>query len=737
MNYRLLAFALLAAARALGIAQNEVPDTLGASYDLDDLVVTADKPLVQSDGAKMTYNLAEDPATKGNSLTEALRKVPLVSVDGEGNIQINGQQSFKVFVNGREDPALTANYKDIFKAMPANAVQKIEVITEPGAKYDSEGLGGILNLVTETRQATDGYSASLTGSFGKQNTGASAYLRVKSNRLTVSLDADYANGNLFKQKTDQDMMMENLNAPALPYTLTHNRQVIGYDFARGAVRASLDAGKRDLVTANFQINYLKGKLYHGSLFSTTMLNADKSVSSTFSRRLNAIIDNSSMQAGAAWQHDFTDDRTSNLVLSYLYTHGKNGTDAAFTMDESTGTPNVSPYQHNINDLYLNEHTVQADYTKTFGNHLVETGAKAIFRRNDAFSNLYEGHDAASAREVIADRSDMAQFQDIYAAYASYTAKAGKLSGTAGLRYEHTRMGVEFRWGDTPDFTNRLNDVVPNAALSWNFTMARSLRLAYQMRISRPSLSQVNPYRFSYLPGFTQAGNPDLSSERLNKLTLTYSSFGRSFGGNVAVEYSRTGNAISEYITADASTILTTYANIGKEQHLSLNGFMTWTINRKFNMNLSARLSQKWLETRSPDYSNKGLSLNYTANVTYTPVKVMKFNAYAGQTTRNYSLQGHDNGWYYYGIGATRDFLADESLSVTLSANNFLQKGTTYKSWMQTETVKTENKFKNDNWHIGLSVTWRFGQLKEDVRRTGKSIVNDDVSSQSGSGGLGM
>ena len=147
---------LLASAGAL--AQTTAPlDTVPeTTTDLEDFVIVASKPVVQSDGAKLTYNMEEDPSSKGNTLMDALKKVPMLSVDGEDNIRLNGQSSFKIYVNGKEDPSLTANYKNVFKAMPSEAVVKVEVITEPGAKYDAEGPAGIINLLTLTKTTTDG-----------------------------------------------------------------------------------------------------------------------------------------------------------------------------------------------------------------------------------------------------------------------------------------------------------------------------------------------------------------------------------------------------------------------------------------------------------------------------------------------------------------------------------------------------------------------------------------------------
>ena len=125
-------------------AKHPVAPQVGTT-ELDDLVVTASVPLVHSDGAKLTYNVTEDPEAKSSNTLDILRKVPGVTVDAQENVKVNGQSSFKIFLNGKEDPMLSGDIKTILKSMPASTIQKIEVISEPGAKYEAEGTGGILN----------------------------------------------------------------------------------------------------------------------------------------------------------------------------------------------------------------------------------------------------------------------------------------------------------------------------------------------------------------------------------------------------------------------------------------------------------------------------------------------------------------------------------------------------------------------------------------------------------------
>lgn len=106
------------------------------------------KSLVKTDIDKIEDNIEDDPDSKTNSVIEMLRKVPMVTVDGEDNIKVNGSSAFKIYVNGKPNTMMNNNPKEVLKSMPANSIKKIEVITNPGPKYDAEGVGGILNIIT-------------------------------------------------------------------------------------------------------------------------------------------------------------------------------------------------------------------------------------------------------------------------------------------------------------------------------------------------------------------------------------------------------------------------------------------------------------------------------------------------------------------------------------------------------------------------------------------------------------
>ena len=715
---------------AFAQAASEPDSIAGGYYNLDDVVITADKPIVQTDGATLTYNLDEDPSAKGNTLIDALRKVPMVSVDGDNNIRINGQDNFKIYVNGKEDPSLSANYKNIFRAMPAESVAKIEVITEPGAKYDAEGTAGILNLITISKNNTDGYSGSLTASLSKVTSGASAYGRFKKGKLSMSANVDYANGSLFPQVNNNTISTENFNSEDARFQKSFIHQEIKFNYIGGGVNLSYDLSDKDLITANGNVYNVVGNL-NNCFAETSFYNKERVLTTYLLRDAAAQLNNTGVTASASWQHDW-DSKGQKTILSYLYNHGANSLWVDLFLKQQSSNSFYSPFERQDSREFSNEHTVQFDYINPFSeNHTLEAGAKAVIRRNDASAFIFYGSDKADATEDLQQRSDLQQKQDVYAAYASYTGKFGNLSTTAGLRFEHTRMGIDFKWGDENDFLHHMNDLVPNAALTYSFSMMSNLRLAYQMRISRPSVSQINPYQRIIFPCFVETGNPDLSSEKANKVSLTYTNFATVIGGNVGVEYSAVDNAIARYDYTIGDVAYSSYANIGHNRNLALFGFLNWSIIPRMQLSVNARLSRQMFSSRQPDYSNAGWSLNYGANWNYSIPAGFKFNAYVGQTTRSYNLQGHSNGWYYYGLGVSKSFLKEDALTLTLNANNFLQSHMIYKDFSVTDEMRTSSRFTNNNWNVGLSLSWNFGKLKSDVKKTAASINNDDTSNVSG------
>jgi len=150
---------------------------------MKEVTVTGQKPLVKVEVDKITYSVESDPDAQTNNGLEMLRKVPLLAVDGDDNVTLNGQSNFKVLVNGKSSSMMSTNFKEVIKSFPANTIKDIEVITNPSSKYEAEGVGGIINIIT-VKKSLSGYNGSISSgvdSYGGYN--GSAYLTTKINKF--------------------------------------------------------------------------------------------------------------------------------------------------------------------------------------------------------------------------------------------------------------------------------------------------------------------------------------------------------------------------------------------------------------------------------------------------------------------------------------------------------------------------------------------------------------------------
>lgn len=722
-------------------------DTTGSLYDdLDELVVTAKKEVVKSDGAKLTYDMEQDSSSKGQSLLDALRKVPLVTVDGQDNIAIKGNSNFKVYVNGKEEPMLSANASQIFKAMPAESVSKIEVITEPGAKYDAEGTGGILNLITERKQTKEGYTANINLGAGVTGYNAGAYGRMKYSNFTADANVNYFSNSYDPQKNTNIIDVLNPESDSSYLQSTESTQSAKFNYTGANLNMSWEPNEKNLFTLGGNLMSTNIKL-EDMVSRTQIFSRSGDLVHKYGQDYSGTMKNFGSGLNASYRHNFN-DKGQNITAAYFFNFSKNPVTIDIAGLNILDYPYISPWQRSTTKEYGREHTATLDYTLPLldGKHTIETGVKEIFRRNGSESSQYDG---TSPEDAILDPHNYVharQIQDVYAVYGMYTGVFGKVTASAGVRYERTHMGMDFLNGYMDNFRTNLNDVTPNAAVTYMFSPTNNLRLAYQMRISRPTMNQLNPYELRLTETETRRGNPNLDSERYNSITLTYSNFGRILGGNISLEAYQSNNTIEEFYTyiTDANGIdvnMETYGNLGKMQSLRLNGFLNWNITRKMSVSVNGQIDYTHLHSPSLGLSNHGWNGNYGLRWGYTGPWDVKYSAYGGQSTGNIQLQRRFKGYYYYGLSIAKSFLKNDALIVTLNANNFLAKHTIFHWDSDVDGRHMSGTSRNRNWNVGIAVSWNFGHLDDKVKSTGAVMQNDDKkASSSGNnqgGGIGI
>lgn len=700
---------------------------------LEEVVITGRRPVIEATGDKVAYNLTEDPNTQTHTVLEMLRKVPMVTVDAQDNIYINGQSNFKIYLNGKEDPMLGQNASTILKSLPATSIKRIEVILDPGAKYDAEGVGGILNIITETQASTDGQMATITVGGGADNAQASVYGMAKKNKVTASVDVSYYKRFGYREGKG-GIERETFDVPSPTVTRQEIAQRQNNHFVNGNARLSWEPNDKNLFTISASGYGGGGKNHYRT---TTDVFGDNGLRLSHSRqKLTSKWIWSSITVNAGYQHNF-DDKGQNLVLSYQYVGGWNKDKDRTTTLESSFDDFV-PYTYDYTNAPTNEHTVQLDYTKPFSQYFtLEAGAKGIFRRNTSDGYTKIGDSWSDMTLTDHNTVDMTQNQDVAAAYATYAGTFGRFSLRAGLRYEYTRMRVDFKTEGYDSFHSNFNDWVPNASLGYSFTPTQNLYASYQQRIRRPGVSELNPHRTEYIDGFVSQGNPDLGSEKSHTVALAYSSFAGKLGFNLRTFYTFSNNRISRYSYEDAGDLIHTYANVGNERDWGLSAFVKYQVNGRMDFSVNATAQYAYLRFRAQEMQNHGWTYSLHANYNYSMPWQMYLNVYGGFSTRRYDLQGYSSGFNYHGIGLTKAFLKGDRVKLTLSGQNFLNPSIKFRMVQNGANFHNNMSVKVSTWDVSMTVAVTLGGLNTSVRKTAKAINNDDVQqSKGGGGGLG-
>lgn len=723
-----------------------------ASNELGQVEIVAQKPLVKADIDKIEYNVQDDPDAQSNSVLEMLRKVPLVTVDGEDNIQVNGSSSFKVYVNGKPNNMMSNNPTEVLKSMPANSIKHIEVITNPGPKYDAEGVGGILNIVT-VGSGLEGYTATFSANVSNRGAGGGAFGTIKSGKLTVSARYNY-NYNY----NDQPRNYSSGSQHVTPEAVTENSSNLDYDgsnkghgsFQSGSMEASYEIDTLRLVTMSFGLwgggNKSNGSTDYIATFPENINAAPIYSYSAFNRSKSSWY---SIDGGIDYQRLFkVKDRM--LTFSYKINTRPQTSDSYTEYEIDNGyNPDWADYlnrlknQHNDGEQNTTEHTFQADYTTPIGKlHTLEAGAKYILRNNSSEDDRFDADDTGKYEYNKDQSSHYKHLNDIIAAYLGYGLKVKRLSGRLGLRYEHTIQDVKYLVGRGEDFTKNFDDVVPSASIGYKLTDMSNLRLGYNMRIYRPGIWSLNPYLNDTDPSYISQGNPKLDSEKSHAFNLSYSNFTQKFNINISARYSFTNNSIENVTRLMPDTeieglknptgkdvLYSTYANIGKTRYASVNGYVNWnaTPRTRIYMNMSGNYS--YLEG-SEGMRNDGWSLFAYGGAQQTLPHDWRISLNVFGQTPWIMLQGKGSSFFDYGLSVNKSFL-DKRLTLSAFASNFFKKYMNQSSTTEGSGFVRESNYKYSRQRFGVSVSYRIGELKASVKKAARTISNDDVKSGGG------
>jgi ferric enterobactin receptor len=532
-----------------------------AAVELSAVAVTAERSEVAVAPDRTSYNIKDMPSASGGSAADVLRGVPAVELDGDNRVSLRGNQNVVVQINGRISPMRGEQLGTFLAQLPANMVAAVEVVPNPSAKNDPEGMAGILNIVL--KENTDlGVSGGLTlggGSTGQMNASANAGYQ----RGALTLFANY--GFMRDERTVTGFTNRAAHeAGAAPYL---ESDILGFNTPRShSLNASAvyKLGSRDAISSNLIVSGRSGARDQSNSYRE--LDAARAVTARYLRS-SAQTDDNLMLDYALTHKRGAERRGDGLVTEFRVNRSRGDMDVLFTaqaMDAAASTPAGAPaLETNATGELQRNWFLQSDWTRTLASRTkLETGYKGTLRQMENRFDVAASADAGATYEADPTRTNAFAFDErVHAAYGVLSQGAGPFDLQAGLRVE--QVATRFDLATTDErFDNDYTSLYPSAIAAYTVDAGRQLKASYSKRVRRPDTRQLNPFGFREDALNQFVGNPMLRPEYTHAYEL---GFQQSFakGSLQLTPFARhTVNAVRMIRSvSEAGVLTTTFANV--------------------------------------------------------------------------------------------------------------------------------------------------------------------------------
>ncbi len=708
------------------IINSKSPVSLGAiflsssTHNLQNIIVMGDKPIVENKIDKIVYNVSNDISSQGGAAIDVLKKVPQVSVDIDGNVELQGNSNIRFLINGKPSSVFGNSLSDALASIPASQIKSIEAITNPGAKYDSQGTGGIINIILSDNKM-QGINGNINLSAGTRLENGSLNLNLRHNNFGVNA---FFSGNA-QLKSQMPYSQDRFATDSIARTITNMLQNSVTDFVRNGFRSGggfdWNITKNDIVTGSIGYNQFYS-LNQGLTNQEQIIRDFLAVpeSDIFTLRNS---NNQSRTNSIDWSLDYKKKfKKEGHELDILYSASYGNPYSYYTQSQLYKGQSI-PYSgsESSNPGTDKETDISIDYTHPVSsNFLIETGAKTTI------NNIYSIADVSvfnpSNDQFISDPLQSYQF--------NYTTRvnAGYISGTfklfnyldlkAGARYEYTDVSVDSKNNTVPPY----GTLVPSIVFSHDFSKDKSLKLAYVKRIERPEYRDLNPFINLSDPYNISVGNPLLKPEIGNNFEFGYSNTFKK-GGNIYValiERLNTSDLKSvttfypTYLIGDsvyANISVTNRQNIGSEYNTGISASGSYPITTKLNLRGNLMVTHRYtLNNTGIGNQSSGLRARLNMNATYQMNKDLVLELFGYYSSAVQGIQGKTPQFFTYTF-ALRKLFWDKKASFGFTATNpfskYVRQVSTISTGSYTSNIVREMPLRS----FGISFTYKFGNME--------------------------
>jgi ferric enterobactin receptor len=695
-------------------ARTRLPDSMKKT--LTTVIVTARPPIIKNAADKLIYDVANDLSSQGGVALDVLRKVPQVSVDVDGNVELQGNANVRFLINGKPSSIFGASLADALQTIPASQIQQIEVMTSPGAKYELAGTAGIINIVLK-KSDKDGLNGAINGSAGTRLQNGSFNLNMRKGKF--GLNAFFSGTDQLNSTSITTFNRRSFNAAQ--DTITNFRENGRSPFIRSGYQSGIgldwNITPRDQLSATVGVD---NSTHRGSGPTTqdqqVLLSTGHTLSDLMSQRYaSSRSTENTTDWSLAYKKTFAREG-QELDLLFATTYGRNSDGAA----ESTNYPNGEDGpsgSRTTNPGNNNEIDISIDYTQPFTKKVdLQIGAKATLDHINA-DNITDTLLNNGAYGLDAGQTYPFRFmQHTYAGYVSAGFKLfGEfLTGSAGMRFERTITTLAFSGESIPG----TNLWAPSLLLEHKLSQDESLKLAYSYRVERPEYDDLSPFLNIADPHDISTGNPLLKTEIGHKYEFGYSrSFNHEATFYTGLFYNYNSNDIQSITTYYPVYTLdgTTYTDLSLARTVNIGSQTTYgaSLSGSFAMGkeLDVRsdlLLREMVNAMPGQASISGFSYKLNVNLHYQIGPDLAAEVFGSYRSRRIEFQDTHPAFLFYTAAIKKQFKA-KKVSVGLTASNFVHR------YVNQLSTNYGSNFIQDNLRqiplrsFGVTVSYKFGR----------------------------
>jgi ferric enterobactin receptor len=690
---------------------------------LKKVTVTSEKNTIENKIDKMVYNADKDITSQSGVATDILKKIPQVSIDADGNVELQGNSGIRFLINGKPSTVFGNNIADVLQSIPASQVQSIEVITSPGARYDAEGTAGIINIILK-KSTAEGINGNVSLSGGSRLENASVNLNAHHRHFSANA---FFSGNAQLSSGTINIM----NRISEDTSFMQTSQLIQNgtsDFSRNGYQTGI----------GFDWDITHGNNISGSLGYDYFGNNNAGIIN----RQSILTDESGNTLS-----DFYDvinttnkfhEQSFDYDLSYKKKFKKEDQELEFSINSSIGK-NYSYYQQaqksvspdSIIDASYgsdpgveNETNIEVNYIQPFGEDVIlETGGKTILNRIKSTSDVYLRNPASDSYDYNTTQSSLLDYKsNVYAGYLSGTFKSFKvLDVKTGFRYEYTETKAWF--SNAGDINIKpYSTYVPSLVISHKFKNNQTLKISYTHRIERPEYRDLNPFINASDPKNITTGNTNLHPEIGDKIELGYSkNFEKGTTINSALFYRGNKDDIQSftryypsYEIGDSTyynVAVSTRENVGCEDNYGLSFFISIPVSSKINLRSNTSCFERYIITGAlPGNNIHGFNYRINLNAAYLVTNTMSVELFGNFNSPRINAQGKMPSFTTYNF-AFRQQLFRKKGSIAITSTNPFNKSVTQKTELIGENFTSTSIREIPYRSFGINFTYKFGRLE--------------------------